>query len=585
MPTRSSPFFREIADIAPVMIWVAGLDKLCNYFNKTWLEFTGKDLEDEVGDGWTKGVHPEDVEHCLKTFFESFDARSSFAMEYRLRRRDGAYRWILDNGRPIYGADGAFLGYAGSCIDITDKKEAELSLERSERRYGLVMELISEGIWEFNLETGEHFISQSCLPILGEERPDFGSGIGAYLGRSMHPQDRAKAIDAIDRGLDSEGYFDVEFRQRMTSGEYRWIRARGRVLERDTDGKPFHLIGSHSDIDARKRTEIALQESEFFEKSQHDELAWIYTNAPVGLCILDRDMHYRRLNQHLADFVNLPIEAHIGKSIDEMVPTLAPAVRNEAQKVLLTRSVSMHNEATGPMPGSNGEPRTFLFSCHPIFDSRHHISGFGFVIEDITERKQLETKLLRLNAELETKVDERTRELAELNEALAQQVRTDALTGLHNRLAAMEALRIEHSRFERTRQAYSVLMADVDHFKSINDVHGHLAGDDVLRFISRIFAKNLRGHDFIARYGGEEFIFLLPATRLDEASLVAEKIRKAVEEAPHPVVGKVTVSIGAAEASATCIDKEQIIKEADQSLYEAKRRGRNQVVSVVTADE
>jgi len=110
--------FREVMDAAPVMIWVSGPDKLCTWFNKPWLEFTGRALEQEVGNGWAEGVHSEDFQRCLATYIEGFDARTPFRMEYRLRRKDGEFRWIEDAGIPRYGQDGSFLGYIGSCTDI-----------------------------------------------------------------------------------------------------------------------------------------------------------------------------------------------------------------------------------------------------------------------------------------------------------------------------------------------------------------------------------------------------------------------------------------------------------------------------------
>src|SRR3712207_1756569 len=109
--------FRELADNAPVMIWRAGPDKLCDFFNKPWLDFTGRTLEQEIGNGWTEGVHPDDLDRCLSTYVEAFDARREFSMDYRLRRHDGEYRWVLDNGRPFYRAGNEFAGYFGSCID------------------------------------------------------------------------------------------------------------------------------------------------------------------------------------------------------------------------------------------------------------------------------------------------------------------------------------------------------------------------------------------------------------------------------------------------------------------------------------
>jgi len=102
--------FGAVADAAPVLIWMSGLDKLCTFFNKPWLDFTGRTLEQEMGNGWTEGVHADDLPRCVKTYVEAFDARRPFAMEYRLRRHDGEFRWISDTGAPRHDARGGFIG-------------------------------------------------------------------------------------------------------------------------------------------------------------------------------------------------------------------------------------------------------------------------------------------------------------------------------------------------------------------------------------------------------------------------------------------------------------------------------------------
>jgi len=122
---ESEERFRNVADTAPVMIWVSGPDKLCTFFSKGWLEFTGRTMEQELGDGWVKGVHPDDVDRCIATYSASFDARHRFRMEYRLRRADGEYRWVLDDGIPRSEPGGVFVGYIGSCIDITEVKRSQ----------------------------------------------------------------------------------------------------------------------------------------------------------------------------------------------------------------------------------------------------------------------------------------------------------------------------------------------------------------------------------------------------------------------------------------------------------------------------
>jgi PAS domain S-box-containing protein len=127
---ESESRFRVMADSAPVMIWMSNLDKLCDWFNQPWLDFSGRTLEQEWGFGWAEGVHPDDYDRCVEIYTTAFDRREPFTMDYRLRRRDGVYRWILDNGAPRYAADGQFTGYIGSCIDIHERKDLEAELRR-----------------------------------------------------------------------------------------------------------------------------------------------------------------------------------------------------------------------------------------------------------------------------------------------------------------------------------------------------------------------------------------------------------------------------------------------------------------------
>ncbi|MEI2579742.1 PAS domain S-box protein [Scytonema sp. PRP1] len=127
---ESEQRFRHVTDTAPVMVWMSGKDKLCTYFNKPWLDFTGRTLEQELGDGWVQGVHPDDMVRCLETYTHAFDARQEFRMEYRLQRFDGEYRWLLDIGVPRFTPEGEFLGYIGSCIDIEDRKQAEAQIRQ-----------------------------------------------------------------------------------------------------------------------------------------------------------------------------------------------------------------------------------------------------------------------------------------------------------------------------------------------------------------------------------------------------------------------------------------------------------------------
>ena len=121
--------FRTMADHAPVLLWMAGTDGLCEFFNQGWLAFTGRALEAELGSGWAEGVHPEDFQRCMHTYLDAFVARRPFTMEYRLRRHDGEYRWIYDQGAPR-DEGGRFAGYIGSCVDVTEQREARDALKQ-----------------------------------------------------------------------------------------------------------------------------------------------------------------------------------------------------------------------------------------------------------------------------------------------------------------------------------------------------------------------------------------------------------------------------------------------------------------------
>jgi PAS domain S-box-containing protein len=123
--------FHTMADTAPVLIWMAGFDKLCTYFNQRWLDYTGRTLDQELGNGWVDSVHPEDVARCLKTYGEAFDRREPFQMEYRLRKAGGQYGWLLDKGVPRRFPSGEFAGYIGSCTDVSERKDLEDRLRKT----------------------------------------------------------------------------------------------------------------------------------------------------------------------------------------------------------------------------------------------------------------------------------------------------------------------------------------------------------------------------------------------------------------------------------------------------------------------
>jgi len=143
---RARDFYLNVLNDFPNPIWRAGLDGKCNYFNKDWLAFTGRNLEQELGDGWAEGVHPDDLDRCLKIYLDHFNARKPFDMEYRLRYHDGTYRWLYDSGKPISSPNGEFAGYIGSCYDIHDRKLAEDALRQANSKLNLLSSITRHDI-------------------------------------------------------------------------------------------------------------------------------------------------------------------------------------------------------------------------------------------------------------------------------------------------------------------------------------------------------------------------------------------------------------------------------------------------------
>jgi PAS domain S-box-containing protein len=257
---ESEERFRLVADTAPVLIWMSGPDKLCTYFNKPWLDFTGRSIDSELGNGWAEGVHPEDLQRCLETYTKSFDRREKFRMEYRLRGYDGEYRWILDIGVPRFNEDGSFAGYIGSGVDVTERKRAEEALRDSEERFRLAARAGKMFAYEWDAATDVMVRSGECAEILGIDKVAQVT-TGQQILAKVYPDDREKLL-AADAALNTEKpRLQVSHRMVRPDGSVIWVERTGRA-HFDEQGKMLRIVGMVADITERKRAEEALRESE-----------------------------------------------------------------------------------------------------------------------------------------------------------------------------------------------------------------------------------------------------------------------------------------------------------------------------------
>jgi PAS domain S-box-containing protein len=259
---ESEERFRLMADTAPALIWMSGTDKLCTYFNKPWLDFTGRSLEKELGNGWAEGVHPEDLQRCLDTYTQSFDRREEFRMEYRLRRHDGEFRWILDIGVPRFNQDGSFAGYIGILVDVTDRKEGEKRLHEMNRelqQHDALLQSREELLKIFvkNVPAGVAMFDRDMRYLQASDRwcADYSVESSQILGRSQYdivPDMPEGWKEVHRRGFEGETLRADEERWDRKDGTTLWVRWEVRPW-RTSNGSIGGLLILAEDITHRKQ--------------------------------------------------------------------------------------------------------------------------------------------------------------------------------------------------------------------------------------------------------------------------------------------------------------------------------------------
>jgi PAS domain S-box-containing protein len=295
--------FRTVANAAPVLIWMSGPDKLCTFFNKGWLEFTGRTIDQELGSGWTEGVHAEDLQRCLQTYTAAFDVREPFVMKYRLRRHDGEYRWISDNGVPRYDTQKNFAGYIGSCVDVTDSISKERALRESEERMSLALDAANLGLWEWNVSKDELWGTKARLALLG--LPASGKIKLEDALSTVHLDDRDRVRQALKDAARTGKNYHFDYRVVLPDGSVRWTDHRGRCV-RGADGKDLVLRGVSMDVTAQK---------------QSRELFRMATEAsPSGIVVINDQGRIVLVNSHIEELFGYDREELLEKRIEILVP-------------------------------------------------------------------------------------------------------------------------------------------------------------------------------------------------------------------------------------------------------------------------
>lgn len=501
--------------------------------------------------------------------------------EFKIRRKDGRFVWVQTMAAVIHRAGKQDI-IQGVGRDITDWKNAEKNLREKEERYKALFDRSID--WIFIHDWDNHILdaNQPALETLGYSRKEMKSLKLNHILRS----DQTPKMEKIQKELKKYGHQKEreEFILLKKNGGEIHVEVLTSVLCKD--GKPYAIQGAAQDITRRKLAEQRLKKSE--EKHR-----MIFESSPTAIWYEDASELKNLLNNLKTQGVK-DIKSHLDenqglvKKAAEMVKILDvnPAAlklweaRDKKELLSLEKKFTREefntfkNELSAlaegktyfeeETTGKTLKGHTIHYLIRVALSEGQHFENVLVNEMDITRRKKTEDALENAN--------EKLRVLA----------RTDSLTGLLNHGAVLERLREELKRGSREKKPVALIIADLDHFKRINDAYGHTAGDDILAATSRCLRSACREYDVVGRYGGEEFAVVLPGTTLEIAGEVAERIRKKVEQIRHKLDGKelaVTLSLGVAAAPSEqrVMDSEILVKQADQALYEAKNKGRNRV--------
>ena len=374
---------RQLTNALPAMIWMCGSDGRATLFNRHWLSFTGCTLEQSLGEGWTRAIHPEDVKRRLAEQQAAIPARQPFETEYRLRRADGQYRQMLDRGAPQFGAHGDFHGYVGVAIDITDRKRAEDELRWLSR----AVEQSPATVLITDLQGRIEYVNPKFTEVTGYTSAEALGRNPRFLKSGDKP---AEEYRKLWRTIQSGEEWRGEFHNKRKNGESYWESASICPI-RDAGGRPAHYIAVKEDITGRKRMEEALRDSEQrFRIAAENAGDWVYE------CEVETGQVR----------VYGPGQQFGIRTFEEWERRIHPEDRERvvaAYRAHLKRGEPLRAEYR--LVGAQGEVRHYSDCGGPLRDGSGRASRWIGVMRDVTARKQTEEALARLAAIVESSND------------------------------------------------------------------------------------------------------------------------------------------------------------------------------------
>jgi len=399
---ESEQRFRRVADRAPVLIWMSGTDGLCTWFNTPWLDFRGRTMEQERGNGWAEGVHPQDYDRCLKTYLDAFQARRPFEMEYRLRRADGAYRWIIDRGVPLQFSDGTFTGYIGSCLDVTERKEAE----SARARLAAIVESSDDAIISKSLDGIVTSWNRAAEKLFGYQASDIiGKPITLIIPEERLEEER----DLLGRVIRGEKVEHLETVRKRRDGTTLDVSLTVSPV-RDAAGCVVGISKISRDISGEKRAQVTAARLAAIVESSDDAIV----SKTLDGIVTTWNRGAERLFGYKASEI-------VGKSITILIPS--ERMSEETQILAKVSRGEPVEHIDTVRRRKDGSLVDISLTVSPVKDASGRIVGASKVARDITERKKAEQAVRAANEGLEARVRERTAELEAFSYTIAHDLR------------------------------------------------------------------------------------------------------------------------------------------------------------------